>query len=243
MREAEIDNYTSVYQYRKVPVSFSCPKDDAPVITRTYSVLESMESPTKVDALVLGVGGPKAVRKINNIFWESISNQNADNTLTIVDIRDFLEKDYLAISGEYSDRTFLQQADARNLPFEDNSFNLVLTHCFFPCLRDDNLKEVLEEIERVIVYGGFGIHTFRQTFFTGRAIRRLWSSLNSSRAGTVYFDRSINKMERMLNNNSFRIVSMRSKRGFASCENLTVGCIKTPKEEIGKYDEGLFLVQ
>lgn len=243
MREAEILNYSNVYQDREVPASFSSPKDDAPAIIRTYSVLESMEKPARINALVLGVGDFEAIKKINNIFWHDISNGGFDDSLTIVDIRSFSEKDRLVLGDPYIDRTFLQQADARELPFEDNSFNLVLTHCFFPCFRNEDLESVLEEIDRVTVPRGMGIHTFRDTLFTGRALRRIWSSLDSKRAGCVYFDRSRGKMETFLNRNNFEIVSMRSMQGYASCENLTVGCVKKYSPGINKYKGGVHLVR
>jgi ubiquinone/menaquinone biosynthesis C-methylase UbiE len=244
MREGNIANYTEAYQYRKVPASFLSPKDDAPVISSTFSSLASIEKPKSLNALVLGVGGPKAARRIAEIFWEDISRGNSEDTLTMVDIRDFLERDYDAVGEDYLDRTFLLQEDARDLSFDDESFNLVLTHCFFPCLRDEDLYEVLEEINRVTVDNGLGIHTFRSTSLLGRGVRRVWSALDMKKTGCKYYDRSDGKMEELLNSNGFEIKKMMSmRRSIEDCINLTLGCIKKERHMIKKYSGSRYLLK
>ena len=244
MREANIADYTEAYQYRKVPASFSWPKDDAPVISRTFFSLASIEKPKSLNALVLGVGGPKAAKRIAEIFWEDISRGNSEDTLTMVDIRQFLQRDCDAVGEDYLDRTFLLQEDARNLSFNDKSFNLVLTHCFFPCFKDEDLYKVLEEINRVTVDNGLGIHTFRSTFVLGRGLRRVWSALDTKRTGCKYYDRSDSKMEELLNSNGFEVKKMMSMGiGREDCINLTLGCIKKERHMIKKYSGSRYVLR
>lgn len=244
MREANIADYTEAYQYRKVPASFSWPKDDAPVISRTFFSLASIEKPKSLNALVLGVGGPKAAKRIAEIFWEDISRGNSEDTLTMVDIRQFLQRDCDAVGEDYLDRTFLLQEDARNLSFNDKSFNLVLTHCFFPCFKDEDLYKVLEEINRVTVDNGLGIHTFRSTSLFDRGLRKVWFTLNPKKAGCEYYDRTDSQMEELLNRSGYEIVNIRTMgRGFSDCENLTLGCIKKEEHEIRKYSGGIYIVR
>lgn len=234
-KEGHWNNYHNTYNRRKVPASFSIPKDDGAAILETFRDFESKESlPSPIRAVFIGAAGPEAIKKMQEIFRGYISDGNPQDELTIVDIRDFNQRDYDAIFDKYRETTFLSKQDARELQFRDDSFNLILTHCLFPCLEDDGLNSVLEEMQRVTKPGGFGIHTFSEKTLLANVCGTVWATFRRKKAGMVYKYRSKNEIENFLNNNGFQISNLRSVYPY---ENLTVGCVKT--ENPVKYTGGL----
>jgi hypothetical protein len=224
------NNWEDYYNtYRENSHRFTTPEDDARVISKIFYKLETVVevSPTPLSTLVVGVGGSKAIRGYSKLFWENISSDKDLDTLVFLDIRNFDSEDKVA--GKFFEKeALLVQADGTMLPFEDNSFNLVLTHCLFECLSDQQLNKIMGEIDRVTMREGLGIHTFADCNNSiERAIRRGMNKLNKRRFGIDFNYRMEKDIEELLDRNNFNLVDMGMVgSGFNECQNLTIGCVK-----------------
>ena len=64
---------------------------------------------------------------------------------------------YLSRHNQLTPRTSFRQADCRKLPWEDNTFDLYVSSYLFDLLPEFELKEALDEMERVLVPDGYAI--------------------------------------------------------------------------------------
>lgn len=233
-------------EYNREKKDFAVPREDAVVVSRMFSKLEnSVESPpSQLNALVIGVAGQKAIKETCENFWENISIDNENDNLFILDVRNFDNKDRREINLIGNDRTFLIQGNGCKLPFEDTSFNLVLTHCLFPCLNDEDLRLLIKEIDRVTVRRGLGIHTFRSCSDIEKFYSNSLRGLKRKKYGIKYYDRSEKEMEGILNSNNFQIMNKGAVGdGFIDSKNLTVGCEKRVLREKKRFKKMLFIVE
>jgi hypothetical protein len=242
-REKNWENYYSSYQNN--PEVFTTPKDDARVISDMFFNLQETteNSPEYLSALVIGVAGSRAIREYSEIFWNGISPQEERDALTFLDIRDFDTRDRNSVKYSKEGKNFLVQADGTRLPFPDNSFNLVLTHCLFECISDRELEKILGEVGRVSVDGGFGIHTFVDCNGLGAILRKGASKLRKNKFGIDFNYRTSKGVEDCLNRNSFQIVDKGMMgSGINECQNLTVGCIKRASRKKSRFKKTPFIV-
>jgi hypothetical protein len=227
LREKNWENYYSSYE--KDSEIFTTPKDDARVISDMFFNLQSVTEnpPEYLSALVIGVGGSRAIREYSEIFWRGISPQGERDSLTFLDIRDFDTRDRNSTRYSREGKNFLVQADGTTLPFPKNSFNLVLTHCLFECISDREIEEIMTEVGRVSEDGGFGIHTFVDCNDIGAIFRKGFSKLRKKRFGIDFNYRTNREVDDCLNRNGFYIADKGMMgSGIDKCQNLIVGCVK-----------------
>jgi hypothetical protein len=230
-------------RYREKPERFTRPIDDRDVIVNIFDRLKnSSESPpSSLRALVIGAGGSLAVREFSEIFWESISSKEEDR-LSFVDIRSFNDNDRGSVV-DLNEKSFLIQGDGCTLPFEDGTFNLILTHCLFGCLSDSDLEKIMREMDRLTGKRGFGIHTFRDFDSLGKFYEKSVSFLKRKSFGITFTPRSGGEVEGLLNENNFQVMDKGIVgRGFNECQNLTVGCIKRIQRKKRRFKKMPFVV-
>ncbi len=239
------NNWEDYYNtYREKPHCFTTPVDDAPVISKMFSRLNiAVEDATSaLSTLVVGVGGSKAIREYSKLFWEEISSQEDLDTLVFLDIRNFDSEDKVTLES-FKGEALLIRADGTTLPFEDHSFNLVLTHCLFECLSDEQLKKVIREIDRVTMNQGLGIHTFADSGNIERFFQRSMNRLNKKRFGIDFNYRGEKDIEELLSRNNFNLVDRGMVgSGFRECQNLTIGCVKGAPSSNRKSMRAPFIV-
>lgn len=238
------DNWDRYYDtYNSKTEKFTTPSDDSEVIRRTFATLKPVfEKEQPLSALVLGVAGSRSVADYSNVFWDGFSRDNEEDRLFFLDMRQFGEGDKMAVESAH-EKSFLVQADGKRIPFQENSFNLVLTHCLFDCINDSSMENMLKEVDRVTIEGGLGIHTFVDCSKVGKLFRRNISKLRVAEFGIDFHYRTVDEVEQILNKNNFQIFDMGLMGvGLNSCANLTVGCIKVPKSRVKKFPLSPFVV-
>lgn len=233
--EENWDKYYEAYSNRRE--RFSVVNEDLPVLRRMYEklgcIFEKEHEP--LSALVLGAAGPRSIHDFSALFWNDISQNNGEDKLTFLDMRGFDEKDKEE-ANLCENETLLIRANGMQLPFEDGSFNLVLTHCLFECIDDSTLKNIVKELERVTTEKGIGIHTFADCQKSTKRIRRFKSIIRKHKYGISFHYRDLREIEEILNENKFQIIDVGFVGfGLSELENLTVGCFKVSEKRKEKF--------
>jgi SAM-dependent methyltransferase len=88
----------------------------------------------------------KATREDQEIVAVDLSEQMLQNS-----------ESYLSKHHQLTPRTSFKQADCRTLPWEDNTFDLYVSSYLFDLLPETELRQALNEMERVLVPDGYAI--------------------------------------------------------------------------------------
>ena len=83
-----------------------------------------------------------------------------EQEIVAVDLsRQMLEnsRSYLSKHGQLTERIVFKQADCQSLPWEENTFDLYVSSYLFDLLPEQELRNALKEMERVLVPDGYAI--------------------------------------------------------------------------------------
>lgn len=213
-------NWTKYHKiYARHPEMFVTPENDRWPISKISYVLGLPFNDEKFDSLVLGVGGPVAVHEYTTLYPEVVRPSNGygvNDNLFFTDIRPFSKND-----KTQSKDNPLFRSDGTVLPFKEGQLDLVMTHCLFDCIDNDELRNILKEMQRVTKLGGYGIHTFCLPSLWERIFKRPFVNMKPI-LGIEYHTRTEKDILRCFANSGFQIIDL------ATDDNnyrLTVGCI------------------
>lgn len=106
-----------------------------------------------------------------------------------------------------NDRAILVKADAENLPFNDNTFNIVTCSYLFENLNgpEDNTEKVLKEMYRVTKKGGLIIFTVETWYLVPNLISCVVSFLKRRTPLNFYSVRKVKKLTKEIDCRSIKI--------------------------------------
>jgi ubiquinone/menaquinone biosynthesis C-methylase UbiE len=181
-----LDEYAPRWMHRfgrkQIPVWFDSSvsvTDDFQTIGKKLKILKFIPNPYPFYDLIMGfyerpsnreaLRGPMLERARNIIdvgagtgylLGRLVEVTNENQKIIAVDLSQQMldnSRSYLAKNEQLSDRIGFKKADCRNLPWDDNTFDLYVSSYLFDLLPEEELKEALTEMERILVPDGYAI--------------------------------------------------------------------------------------
>ena len=179
---SSLEKWSKVFGYSQVPVWYNSSKDtidDFNTIGKPLKILKFIPNPFPFYDWIMGfyerssnrdaLRGPVIDRAQDIIdigvgtgylLSQLVAATSEKQKITAVDLSEQMLKNarlYLTKQKQLTSRLSFHMADCRNLPWEDNAFDLYVSSYLFDLLPEEELRETIQEMERVLRPDGYSI--------------------------------------------------------------------------------------
>ncbi len=159
--ETDWDRYYN--RYETTPNDFRTPSDSISAlyeaIFKNYEIKELLRRKS-LRILIIGTAGEQSTHEFIQTWKICTDRQPGQDQFTFID----LHMTPLSQPSDLDSTPHFIQADGRRIPFDNNSFDVIITHHLFDCADKSSILRILEECRRVTNYElGINFHCVKDT--------------------------------------------------------------------------------